>query len=56
VVEALRPIQERYTEWRREEGELLGVLAVGRERATSAAEASLRRVRQAMGFLATPQL
>ncbi|MFN9548407.1 MAG: tryptophan--tRNA ligase [Cyanobacteriota bacterium] len=51
VVEALRPIQERYTAWRREEDALLSVLATGGERAASVAEVSLRRLREAMGFL-----
>ena len=51
VVEALRPIQERYAEWRREEGALRTVLASGRERAASVAEATLERVRDVMGFL-----
>ena len=51
VVEALRPIQERYAEWRREEGALRTVLASGGERAASVAEATLERVRDVMGFL-----
>ena len=51
IVEALRPIQERYAEWRREEGALRTVLASGRERAAGVAEATLERVRDVMGFL-----
>ena len=51
VVEALRPIQERYSAWRQEEGELLQVLEVGSQRAAHVAESTLERVRQAMGFL-----
>ena len=51
IVEALRPIQERYAEWRREETELHTVLASGRERAAGVAEATLERVRNVMGFL-----
>jgi len=51
IVEALRPIQERYAEWRREETELRTVLASGRERAAGVAEATLERVRNVMGFL-----
>lgn len=51
VVEALRPIQERYGAWRREEGELLQVLEEGSQRAASVAESTVERVRQAMGFL-----
>jgi tryptophanyl-tRNA synthetase len=54
VVEALRPIQERYGAWRREETELRQVLATGRQRAASVAEATLERVRDVMGFLPPP--
>ena len=51
VVEALRPIQERYGELRRHPTTLKAVLEAGRERATSVAQATLDRVRQALGFL-----
>ena len=51
VVEALRPIQERYGELRRDPATLRAVLGAGRERATAVAEGSLGRVRQALGFL-----
>jgi tryptophanyl-tRNA synthetase len=50
-VEALRPIQERYGEWRREPAELAQVLQEGRQRASAVATATLARVRDAMGFL-----
>ncbi|MFN9644629.1 MAG: tryptophan--tRNA ligase [Cyanobacteriota bacterium] len=56
VVEALRPIQERYATWRREEAELDRVLARGRERAAGVAEATLERVRNVLGFLPPPPL
>ena len=52
VVEALRPLQERYGAIRAEAGYLDQVLTDGRERATAVAGATLERVRQALGFLA----
>ncbi|MEB3260137.1 MAG: tryptophan--tRNA ligase [Cyanobacteriota bacterium] len=55
VVEALRPIQGRYTEWRQEETALRSVLLQGQERAALVAEATLERVREAMGFLPRPR-
>ena len=51
VVEALRPIQQRYGELRADPGVLQMVLRQGRERAQEVAGRSLARVRQAMGFL-----
>lgn len=51
AVEALRPIQERYGEWRRDPASLEQVLARGRERASVVAEATVQRVRDALGFL-----
>ncbi|MFN9621216.1 MAG: tryptophan--tRNA ligase [Cyanobacteriota bacterium] len=51
VVEALRPIQERYVAWRQDETALRQVLDRGRQRAASVAEATLERVRDVMGFL-----
>jgi tryptophanyl-tRNA synthetase len=51
IVEALRPIQERYGAWRGEATQLSSVLATGRERAAAVAESTLRRVQDAMGFL-----
>jgi tryptophanyl-tRNA synthetase len=51
AVEALRPIQRRYGELRADPGSLEGVLAEGRERAAAVADATLQRVRDALGFL-----
>ena len=51
AVEALRPVQERYREWRADPGALQAVLQEGREQATGVASATLERVRQALGFL-----
>ena len=52
AVEALRPVQERYRELRQDPGALEAVLKQGRERAAMVAEATLERVRAALGFLA----
>ncbi len=51
TVEALRPIQERYRELRADPATLEAVLGEGRERAMDVAEATLQRVREALGFL-----
>jgi tryptophanyl-tRNA synthetase len=51
TVEALRPIQERYRALRTDPGTLEQVLADGRERARAVADATLQRVRDALGFL-----
>jgi tryptophanyl-tRNA synthetase len=51
TVEALRPIQERYGQWRQDPASLQQVLERGRERADAVAEATLQRVRDALGFL-----
>jgi len=51
AVEALRPLQERYRHWRADPAQLEQVLAEGRERADAVAEATLERVRSALGFL-----
>ena len=51
TVEALRPVQERYGQWRSDPASLAAVLARGRERAGAVAEATLARVRSALGFL-----
>jgi len=51
TVEALRPIQERYGQWRSDDASLRQVLERGRERAGAVAEATLARVRDALGFL-----
>jgi tryptophanyl-tRNA synthetase len=52
TVEALRPVQERYRELRRDPATLEAVLRAGREQARAVAGATLARVRQALGFLA----
>jgi len=51
AVEALRPIQQRYHDLRADPGALEAVLAEGRERAGAVADATLQRVRDALGFL-----
>ncbi|MEB3362480.1 MAG: tryptophan--tRNA ligase [Synechococcaceae cyanobacterium] len=51
VVEALRPIQARYAEWRADSGALSEVLGQGRERADAVASQTLERVKTALGFL-----
>ncbi len=53
AVEALRPIQERYGQWRQDPASLEQVLSQGRQRAQAVAEATLERVRSALGFLPT---
>ncbi|MEB3305682.1 MAG: tryptophan--tRNA ligase [Cyanobacteriota bacterium] len=53
VVEALRPIQGRYTDLRADSGQLIRVLEAGADRAGTVAHATLKRVREAMGFLPT---
>ena len=51
MVEALRPIQERYAELSSDPAELDRVLQQGRERAQAVAQATLERTRNALGFL-----
>jgi tryptophanyl-tRNA synthetase len=51
TVEALRPVQERYRSLRQDPASLLAVLQQGRERAAAVADATLSRVREALGFL-----
>jgi len=51
AVEALGPVQERYAELSADPAELDRVLAHGRERAESVAQATLERTREALGFL-----
>ena len=51
TIEALRPIQERYAELRRDPASLDAVLARGREQAEAVATHTLKRVREALGFL-----
>ena len=51
TVAALDPIQSRYHELMADRGQLLTVLEKGRERAGAVADASVQRVRTALGFL-----
>jgi tryptophanyl-tRNA synthetase len=51
MVEALRPIQERYAELNSDPAELERVLQQGRERAQGVATTTLERTRNALGFL-----
>ncbi len=51
VVEALAPVQQRYAALRRDPATVREVLRHGRERASAVAEATLSRVRHALGFL-----
>jgi tryptophanyl-tRNA synthetase len=51
TVEALLPIQERYGQWRQDPATLEQVLESGRKRASAVAEATVQRVRDALGFL-----
>jgi len=51
LVEALRPIQERYRDLNNDPAELDRVLREGRERANAVADSTLERTRQALGFL-----
>jgi len=51
VVEALRPIQERYGALREDSAQLIRVLEAGADRAGAVAQDTLERVREAMGFL-----
>ena len=51
TVAALDPIQKRYHELMEDRGQLLSVLEIGRERAGAVADASVQRVRAALGFL-----
>jgi tryptophanyl-tRNA synthetase len=51
TIEALRPIQERYAELRRDPASLDAVLVQGREQAEAVADRTLKRVREALGFL-----
>ena len=54
VIEALRPIRERYLELTGEPGELVRILAAGAERAAAVAEPKLAEMKYKMGFLAPP--
>ena len=50
TVNALEPIQARYRELMRDPAELDAVLNTGREKAETVANATLERVREALGF------
>ncbi|MCP9809990.1 tryptophan--tRNA ligase [Cyanobium sp. HWJ4-Hawea] len=54
AVEALRPLQQRYGELRADPGHLNDVLRQGQARASAVAQATLERVRHALGFLPGP--
>lgn len=54
VIEALRPLRERYAELAADPGEVERILAGGAERAREVASRTLAEARQAMGFLAPP--
>ena len=51
VVDALEPIQQRYAEITSEPGYLDDILARGAARAAEVADATLRQVKEAVGFL-----
>ena len=51
TVAALDPIQKRYHELMEDRAQLLAVLETGRQRAGAVADASVQRVRAALGFL-----
>ena len=54
VVEALRPVQQRYSEIQSDPAELDRVLLSGRDRAAAVARVTLARVKTSMGFLENP--
>jgi tryptophanyl-tRNA synthetase len=51
VVEAMRPVQERYRDLRADDGQIDAVLRNGRLRAAEVAAVTLQRVRDGLGFL-----
>jgi tryptophanyl-tRNA synthetase len=51
VIEALRPIQERYLAWMEDLHELDTILALGAERASSVAQPKLAEVKRKVGFI-----
>ena len=53
VVEALRPVQERYRELAADPGQVAKLLAEGADRARSIASVTVARAKAAMGLLAT---
>ncbi len=50
IVEALRPIRERYRQLMDDPAELDRILAIGAERASAVAEPKVRQVKERMGF------
>lgn len=51
AVEALRPVQQRYQEWRQQPGAVAEVLRNGQQKAAAVADETLKRVRETLGFL-----
>jgi tryptophanyl-tRNA synthetase len=51
AVEALKPLQARYREWRKDPASVRDVLCKGQEKAASVATDTLDRVRNALGLL-----
>jgi tryptophanyl-tRNA synthetase len=51
AVEALRPVQQSYQEWRQQPGALAEVLRNGQQKAAAVADETLKRVRETLGFL-----
>ena len=51
AVEALRPVQQRYQEWRQQPGAVAEVLRNGQQKAAAVADETLKRVRGTLGFL-----
>jgi len=51
AVEALRPVQQRYQEWRQQPGAVAEVLRNGQQKAAAVADETLKRVQETLGFL-----
>jgi len=51
VVEVLKPVQEKYRAVRQDEAGLRAILKQGAERASARADATLKRVHEALGFI-----
>jgi tryptophanyl-tRNA synthetase len=51
VIECLKPVQSRYSEIRQDLGYLQGVLRDGAARASVRADATLKQVHEALGFI-----
>jgi tryptophanyl-tRNA synthetase len=56
VIEALRPIRQRYLELTADPAELARILALGAQRAAAVAEPKLAEIKQKMGLVASMQL